>query len=80
MAEHATNALDPNELFKHVQDSDELHVWRKLAPSTNGEIKLPQPFKQDPPIFSMHTGNALLDNTIQPWRVGSDGSVTNGLA
>jgi hypothetical protein len=21
-----------------------------------------------------------LDNTIQPWRVGSDGSVTNGLA
>jgi hypothetical protein len=21
-----------------------------------------------------------LDNTIQPWKVGSDGSVTNGLA
>jgi hypothetical protein len=32
MADHATNALDPNELFGHVEDSTELHVRRFLAP------------------------------------------------
>src|SRR4051812_6525855 len=66
MAEHATNPLDPNELFKHVQDSDELHVPRFMAPKSNGHIELPQPFKLEKPLFSMHTGNALIDNTIEP--------------
>jgi F-type H+-transporting ATPase subunit a len=66
MAEHATNALDPNELFKHVQDSDELHVPRFLAPNSQGHIELPQPFKLEKPLFAMHTGNALIDNTIEP--------------
>src|SRR5215212_9207061 len=66
MAEHATNALDPNELFKHVQDSEELHVPRFLAPKTHGRLELPQPFKLEKPLVSMHTGNPLIDNTIEP--------------
>lgn len=69
MAEHAThsapNALDPTELFGHVQDSTELHVPRKLAPP-HGHIALPQPFKLEQPLIEMHTGNALIDNTIEP--------------
>lgn len=69
MAEHAeqhANALDPNELFSHVQDSDSLHVPRRLAPATNGHVELPQPFKLETPLFTMHTGNKLIDNTIEP--------------
>lgn len=66
MAEHASNALDPKELFGHVQDSTGLHVPRFLAPKTHGHIELPQPFKLEKPLVEMHTGNALIDNTIEP--------------
>lgn len=66
MAEHASNALDPKELFGHVQDSTGLHVPRFLAPKTRGHIELPQPFKLEKPLVEMHTGNALIDNTIEP--------------
>ncbi len=66
MAEHTSNALDPNELFSHVQDSDSLHVPQRFSPSTHGHIELPQPFKLETPLFTMHTGNTLVDNTIEP--------------
>lgn len=65
-AEHPASALDPNELFSHVQDSDALHVPRIFSPSTNGHIELPQPFKLEKPLLEMHTGNTLVDRTIQP--------------
>jgi F-type H+-transporting ATPase subunit a len=66
MTEHASNALDPSELFSHVKDSTELHVPRFLAPKSHGHVDLPQPFKLEKPLFSMHTGNTLLDSTIEP--------------
>jgi F-type H+-transporting ATPase subunit a len=66
MAEHASNALDPKELIGHVQDSTSLHVPRFLAPKSHGHIELPQPFKLEKPLVEMHTGNALIDNTIEP--------------
>lgn len=66
MAEHASNALDPKELFGHVQDSTSLHVPRFLAPKSHGHIELPQPFKLEEPLVEMRTGNALIDNTIEP--------------
>jgi len=66
MAEHeAHHSLHPNHLFGHVQDSDKIEVPRKLAPP-DGHIKLPQPFKLEKPLIEMHTGNALIDNTILP--------------
>jgi F-type H+-transporting ATPase subunit a len=66
MAEHASNALDPNELFSHVKDSTELHVPRILAPSTHGHIELPQPIKLEKPLISVHSGNPMIDSTIEP--------------
>ncbi len=64
---HASRSpLDPSELFGHVADSPDFHVPRKLTADGSGHIKIPQPFKRDKPIFTMHTGNALLDRTIQP--------------
>src|SRR5262245_18049459 len=66
MAEHAENPLDPKELFSHVEDSTELHVPRVLTPDTSGHVEIPQPFKGDKPLFTVHTGNQLIVNTIQP--------------
>jgi F-type H+-transporting ATPase subunit a len=67
MAEHAaTNPLDPKELFKHVEDADEFHFPRFVFPDSHGHYKIPQPFLQDPPIFVVHTGKPIIDNTIQP--------------
>ena len=64
--EHAHDPLDPNELFSHVEDADDIHVPRVLTKDRSGHIEIPQPFKTDKPVFALHTGNALLDNTIQP--------------
>lgn len=76
MAEHAEhsehsghvshNPLDPNELFGHVADSPELHVPRMLTPDGSGHIKIPQPFHSGAPIYTVNTGNALIDRTILP--------------
>jgi F-type H+-transporting ATPase subunit a len=68
MSDHTPrNPLDPKELFGHVEDSTGFHVPRKLAPAdTHGHIEIPQPFKQNPPLYTVHTGNALIDKTIQP--------------
>lgn len=65
MAEHASNALDPKELFGHVQDSTGLHVPRFLAPKTHGHIELPQPFKLEKPLV-VHTRWPLVNQTIEP--------------
>jgi F-type H+-transporting ATPase subunit a len=65
-AGHAENPLDPKQLFGHVEDSTELHVPRIFTADGSGHVKLPQPFKTSTPIFKVHTGNALIDNTIQP--------------
>jgi F-type H+-transporting ATPase subunit a len=67
MAESTShNPLDPNALFGHVEDSTGFHFPRGFAPEHQGHVELPQPFLQDPPIFAAHTGNALIDRTIQP--------------
>lgn len=65
MAEHASNALDPKELFGHVQDSTSLHVPRFLAPKSHGHIELPQPFKLEEPLV-VHTRWPLVNQTIEP--------------
>jgi F-type H+-transporting ATPase subunit a len=46
-AEHAAhNPLDPREVFKHVEDSTEIHVPHFLAPEgSHGHISIPQPFE-----------------------------------
>jgi F-type H+-transporting ATPase subunit a len=42
---HAVDPLDPKEVFKHVQDSTEIHVPLFMAPEgSHGHIAIPQPF------------------------------------
>jgi F-type H+-transporting ATPase subunit a len=61
------NPLDPSELFKHVDDGTDFHVPRMFTShEAHGHIPIPQPFKLDKPLIEMHTGNALIDNTIKP--------------
>jgi F-type H+-transporting ATPase subunit a len=61
------NPLDPSELFKHVEDATYFHVPRALTShEAHGHIEIPQPFKLDKPLIEMHTGNALIDDTIKP--------------
>jgi len=64
---HAKNPLDPDVLFSHVKDSTELHVPRILTGDGSGHIQIPQPFKTAKPIYQVHTGNSLIDDTIQPF-------------
>jgi F-type H+-transporting ATPase subunit a len=67
MAENAShNPLDPKVLFSHVEDSTELHVPRFMSPKTHGHVALPQPFKAEEPLWQVHTGKPLIDNTILP--------------
>lgn len=68
MSEHVPkNPLDPKELFGHVEDSTEFHLPRALTPAgSHGHVSIPQPFKQDPPLFTVQTGKSLIDKTIQP--------------
>ena len=61
------NPLDPKEIFKHVEDSTSFHLPRSIAPEgSHGHIELPQPFLLDKPLIEVHTGNQLIDKTIQP--------------
>lgn len=61
------NPLDPNELFSHVEDSTSFHVPAFLAPEgSHGHIEIPQPFQLEKPLLEMHTGNELIDKTVQP--------------
>ena len=60
------NPLDPNELFSHVEDSDELHVPRILTPDKSGHIKIPQPLKTEPPIYEARTGQPIIDSNFKP--------------
>jgi len=61
------DALDPNHLFSHVEDSTYFHVPRALAPAgSDGHVYLPQPLQVDKPLLEVHTGNPLIDRTIQP--------------
>lgn len=66
MAEHKTNALDPSELFSHVEDSTSLHLPKFMAPASHGHVEIPQPFELEKPLFTAHTGNTLIDSTIKP--------------
>jgi F-type H+-transporting ATPase subunit a len=63
---HGHDPLDPVELFGHVSDSPELHVPRKLTPDGSGHYKLPQPLMGEKPLYMVHTGNQLIDRTIEP--------------
>jgi F-type H+-transporting ATPase subunit a len=48
---HAVNPLDPREVFKHVQDSTELHLPQFMAPEgSHGHIAIPQPFAGKLPL------------------------------
>lgn len=60
------NPLDPNVLFDHVSDSDELHIPRILTSDGSGHVKLPQPFKVAEPIVQVNTSSALINRTIEP--------------
>jgi F-type H+-transporting ATPase subunit a len=59
--------LDPHALFGHVEDSTSFHLPRAITPEgSHGHVEIPQPFADREPIFTMNTGNALLDRMIQP--------------
>ncbi len=63
----AHDPLHPNELFGHVRDTTEFHIPRALtSEEAHGHVKIPQPFAPNEPIWESHTGNALVDRTIQP--------------
>lgn len=59
----AKNALDPNELFAHVQDAADFHVPRKLSPHGDGIIMLPQPLAR---VKKDADGNPVLDHHGHP--------------
>jgi F-type H+-transporting ATPase subunit a len=62
----AENPLDPNVLFSHVEDAEDIHVPRVLtSKKDHGHIKIPQPFALEKPL-KVHTGIPLVDRTIQP--------------
>jgi F-type H+-transporting ATPase subunit a len=65
MAEHKSNALDPHNLFGHVEDSPELHLPRFVAPESHGHVKIPQPFELEKPL-KLQTRSELVNRTIQP--------------
>ena len=50
MAEHASNPLDPKELFSHVSDSKSIHVPQVLTSDRTGHLTIPQPFGSKFPI------------------------------
>lgn len=61
------NPLDPQELFGHVEDATYFHVPQAIAPEgSHGHWNIPQPFQLEEPLVEMHTGNDLIDSTIQP--------------
>lgn len=64
------NPLSADHLFEHVQDQDYWHVPQGLAPGENGghggHINIPQPFKQESPIWTMSSGNPTVDNFFEP--------------
>jgi F-type H+-transporting ATPase subunit a len=67
MPEQHEDPLSPEALFSHVEDSTDFHLPRFMAPKgSNGEVRLPQPFELDKPLIAVHTGNPLIDRTIQP--------------
>jgi F-type H+-transporting ATPase subunit a len=67
MAEHPTDPLAPSSLFSHVEDATYFHVPRFMTPAeSHGHIDIPQPFQLDTPLIAAHTGNDLIDRTIQP--------------
>ena len=62
-----SDALAPNEIFSHVEDSTYFHVPRALVPEeSHGHINIPQPLQLDTPLVEVNTGVELIDNTIQP--------------
>jgi F-type H+-transporting ATPase subunit a len=62
-----SDPLDPQELFRHVEDATFFHVPRAIASEgSHGHWNIPQPFQLDEPLIEMNTGNELIDNTIQP--------------
>lgn len=62
-----SDALDPNHLFSHVEDSTEFHVPRALAPDgSDGLLHIPQWFQLEEPLLEFSTGIELIDKTIQP--------------
>ena len=59
--------LEPAELFSHVEDATYFHVPRFLtSEEDHGHIDIPQPFQPEEPLYEAHTGNELVDRTIQP--------------
>ena len=62
----SSDPLAPSHLFGHVEDATEFHFPRFVAPASDGHVPIPQPFELAEPIVEVHTGNELIDNTIQP--------------
>jgi len=62
------DALDPKELFGHVEDAPGFHLPRFLAPEgSHGHVHLPQPFQLDESLVEVNTGIDLIDHSIQPF-------------
>src|SRR3989304_8760593 len=59
----AANALDPNELFAHVQDAPDFHVPRFMSPHGDGLILLPQPLAT---VKTDADGQPVLDHHGHP--------------
>jgi F-type H+-transporting ATPase subunit a len=65
---HATNPLDPNVLFSHVEDSTEFHLPRFMtSEESHGHVPILQPFAGQPPIWKAETKSPLVNRTIQPF-------------
>ena len=61
----AKDHLAPSEIFGHVEDATFFHVPRALVPKDwHGHIAIPQPFKLNAPLFSVDTGDPLIDSNI----------------
>ncbi|TWT93437.1 ATP synthase subunit a [Botrimarina colliarenosi] len=73
------NALSPEVLFEHVQDTPYFHLPRMLAPAgADGHVQLPQPLAtpiegsdhghgpQYKPVVELKTGVAVIDKSLMP--------------
>ena len=61
----AKDHLAPSEIFGHVEDATFFHVPRAFVPEAwHGHIDIPQPFKLNAPLFSVDTGDPLIDSNI----------------
>ncbi len=62
-AGHAHNPFEKSHLIGHVKDAEYFEFPRALG----GKIYIPQLFKTDKPLATVHTGFAPIDDRIEPF-------------